>query len=272
MAGRMLPQWAAIAKPIIGMLHLPPLPGSPRYGGKLDAIHDAVLRDAQALAEGGVHGLILENFGDVPFYPAAVPPHVIAHMTALAAGIRARFDLPLGINVLRNDGRAALAIAHAAGASFIRVNVLSGVRVADQGIIQGIAHELLRDRAILGADVKIFADVDVKHSVPLSDRPLADEVSDTLHRGLADALIVSGWATGQKTDPRQVREVKAAAGSAPVFVGSGVTADNAREYAPFCDGFIIGSAFKRNGRASEPVDVDRVRALVAGTLRVPSAS
>jgi membrane complex biogenesis BtpA family protein len=264
----LLPQWSAIAKPVIGMLHLPPLPGSPRYGGNLDAIREAVLRDAQALSDGGVHGVMLENFGDVPFHPGTVPAHVVAHMTALAARIRAEFDLPLGINVLRNDGRSAMAIAHAVGAAFVRVNVLCGARVADQGILQGIAHDLLRDRAMLGADVKILADVDVKHSAPLSPRPLTDEVSDTLHRGLADALIVSGWGTGQKTDPRHVREVKAAAGETPVFIGSGVTAENVCEYAGVSDGFIIGSAFKRNGQASEPVEVERVRAVVAGTLRV----
>jgi membrane complex biogenesis BtpA family protein len=264
-----IPQWSAIAKPVIGMLHLPPLPGSPRYEGKLDAIRESVLRDAQALADGGVHGLMIENFGDVPFHPDAVPAHVVAHMTALATAVRSRFDLPLGINVLRNDGRSALAIAHAVGASFIRVNVLCGARVADQGILQGIAHDLLRDRAILGADVKILADVDVKHSAPLSRRPLADEVSDTLHRGLADGLIVSGWGTGQKTDPQHIREVKAAGGDVPVFAGSGVTETNVRDYLDFCDGFIIGSAFKRNARASEPVEVERVHGIVAATLRVP---
>jgi membrane complex biogenesis BtpA family protein len=243
------------------MLHLPPLTGAPRYEGKIASIRESVLRDAEALLSGGVNGLMLENFGDVPFYPAAVPPHVVAHMTALAAMVRARFDLPLGINVLRNDGRSALAIAHAVDAAFIRVNILCGARVADQGIIQGIAHDLLRDRALLGAEVKILADVDVKHSTALSPRPLADEVSDTLHRGLADALIVSGWATGQKTDPEHVRAVKQAAGAAPVFVGSGVDAANVRDYAAFCDGFVIGSAFKRNGRAEEPVDASRVRTL-----------
>lgn len=250
------------------MLHLPPLPGAPRHGGRMDAIREAVLRDAHALVDGGVHGFMLENFGDAPFFPGSVPQHVVAQMTALAALVRARFDLPLGINVLRNDGRSALAIAHATGAAFIRVNILCGARLTDQGIIQGIAHDLLRDRAMLGADVKILADVDVKHSAALSPRPLADEVSDTLHRGLADGLIVSGWGTGQKTDPRQVHEVKAAAGSAPVFVGSGVTVDNVQDYAAICDGFIIGSGFKRNGQASEPVDVDRVRAIVAATFPV----
>ncbi len=109
------------------------------YGGSLSTIRDLLLRDADLLAEGGVHGLMMENFGDVPFFPGRVPTHVAAHMTALAFEVRRRIDLPLGINVLRNDGVTALAVAHASGASFIRVNVLCGARVTDQGIIQGIA-------------------------------------------------------------------------------------------------------------------------------------
>jgi membrane complex biogenesis BtpA family protein len=255
--------WTNISKPVIGMLHLLPLPGSPRYGGSIKAIRDAALRDAEALASGGVNGLMLENFGDLPFFPGRVPVPVVAHLSSLAAEVRRTFDLPLGITVLRNDGCAALAVAHAAGAQFIRVNVLCGARVADQGIIHGIAHDLLRARAVLRADVKIFADVDVKHSAALSPRPLADEVFDTLHRGLADALIVSGSGTGRPTDPSHARQVKQAAGSAPMFIGSGVTADTAAQYLPHCDGFIIGSAFKRDGRVEEPVDAARVAAIVA---------
>src|SRR5437762_10540190 len=186
--------WANVSKPVIGMLHLAPLPGSPRYGGSVQTIREALLRDAQLLAEGGVHGLMMENFGDNPFFPGRVPAHVVAQMTALAAEVRRAVpQLPLGINVLRNDGLSALAVADAVGASYIRVNVLCGARIADQGLLQGIAHELLRLRTELAAgSIKIFADVDVKHSAPLAARPIADEVDDTLHRGMADALIVSG--------------------------------------------------------------------------------
>lgn len=259
----LLSQWANVAKPVIGMLHLLPLPSSPRYGGSLEVIRSAVLSDGEALIAGGVHGLLLENFGDAPFFPARVPQYVVAHMTAIACEVNRQFPLPLGINVLRNDGCAALAVAHAAGARFIRVNVLCGARVADQGLIQGIAHDLLRERSVLGADVKVFADVNVKHSAPLAERPLADEVADMLHRGLADAIIASGAATGQPTDPAHLSAIKQAAGSAPVFVGSGVTADSITRYLPDCDGFIIGSAFKRGGRADEPVEVERVKAILA---------
>jgi membrane complex biogenesis BtpA family protein len=210
-------------RPVIGMIHLRPLPGSPRFDGDLTAICDAALRDAAALAEGGVAGLMMENFGDVPFFPGRAEAHVVAAMTALACAVRRAVELPLGINVLRNDGQSALAIAVAAGAQFIRVNVLCGARVTDQGVINGIAHDLLRDRAMLDARaVAIMADVDVKHSAALAARPLAEEVADTVQRGMADALIVSGTGTGKATDPLQVKAARQAAAATPLFVGSGV--------------------------------------------------
>src|SRR5438552_6249237 len=154
-------------KPIIGMLHLPALPGSPANKLSAGAIRDHVLKDGEALASGGVDGIILENFGDVPFYPGKVPPHTATFMTAIGVEVRRAFDLPLGINVLRNDAESALAIAFAAGAQFIRVNIHSGARVTDQGLIEGTAHETLRYRKLLGSEVKVFADADVKHSSAL---------------------------------------------------------------------------------------------------------
>jgi membrane complex biogenesis BtpA family protein len=246
-------------KPVIGMIHLPPLAGAPRFDPAV-AVRDFVLRDAEALATGGVDGLMLENFGDVPFYPGRVPAHVVAAMTALAADVRRAVpQLPLGINVLRNDGVSALAVAAAVGAQFIRVNVLCGARLADQGIIQGIAHELLRERAALNAThVRIFTDVDVKHSVPLGPVTIEAEVEDTLVRGLADALVVSGTGTGKATDPGHVERVKRVAGAAPVYIGSGADERTIASYLPHADGFIVGTAFKRNGKASNPVDPDRV--------------
>jgi membrane complex biogenesis BtpA family protein len=245
------------------MIHLSPLPGSPRYGGDLEAIRDSALRDADTLVTGGVHGLMIENFGDVPFFPGRVPAHVVSQMTAIAQQIRSRFDLPLGINVLRNDGLSAIAVAHAVGAEFIRVNILCGARVADQGVLQGIAHDLLRERKALGVtNIKILADVDVKHSAALSPRPLADEIEDTLHRGLADGLIVSGSGTGKATALDKVREAKAACGTAPLFVGSGISAQTIRDYLPYADGFIVGTSLKRDGNPANPVERSRVKELI----------
>jgi membrane complex biogenesis BtpA family protein len=245
------------------MLHAPPLPGAPRYGGDWRTVCDTVLRDAEALAAGGVHGLLLENFGDAPFFPGSNPPHVAAHLAALAAPITNRFELPLGINVLRNDGLAALAVAAAAGGAFIRVNVLCGARVTDQGLISGIAHDLLRERARLRAEhIQILADVDVKHSAPLAPRPLEEEVQETTERGGADGVIISGAATGQPTDIAALAAAKRAAGETPVFVGSGVAVETLDNLIPHADGFIVGTALKYDGRVGNPVDPVRVGELV----------
>lgn len=249
---------------VIGMLHAPPLPGAPRNELPLAKIVPWVLRDAEALAAGGVDGLLLENFGDAPFYPATVPPATVACLTHLAGEVRRRFDLPLGINVLRNDALAALSIAAAVGAQFIRVNVLAGARLTDQGIIEGQAHELLRLRPQLSAThIRVLADVDVKHSAPLVPRPLADEAADLVHRAGADGLIVSGSGTGQPTSAHEVKEVKAAAAGRPVLVGSGISAANAAEYAGLADALIVGTSLKANGDVHQPVDPLRVKELLA---------
>ena len=259
----------AKSKTIVGMIHLLPLPGSPRYHGSLAAIRERALEDARALAAGGVDAIVIENFGDAPFYPGRVPAHVVAHLTAVAAQVRAAIKVPLGINVLRNDGISALSIAHAVGAKFIRVNILSGARVTDQGIIEGNAHELQRLRAELGAtSVRVYADVDVKHSSPLGERRgIEDEVDDTIHRGLADAVIVSGAGTGKATDLAKVKRVKMAAGDVPVYVGSGVTVKTVRQFLVQCDGVIVGTSLKVDGVATNAVDVKRVEAMMKAVGR-----
>jgi membrane complex biogenesis BtpA family protein len=260
----LLPEWSGVRFPLIGMLHLPALPGAPRGAQSLAEITAYVLRDAEALARGGVHGLMLENFGDTPFFPGRVPAAVVAQMTQIAGAVRRQCELPLGINVLRNDGRSALAIAHAVGAAFIRVNVLTGARVTDQGVIAGQAHKLLRDRVRLGATgIRIWADVDVKHSAALgAPRAIEEEVADLVERGGADAVIVSGSGTGRPTDVEQVRRVKAAAGAHPVLVGSGVTAETVGAFKACADGAIVGTALKVDGVAANAVDAGRVARLV----------
>ncbi len=265
----LLPAWKTTPQPIIGMLHLPPLPGAPRCNANLVSVIEQVLTDAARLTDGGVDGFMLENFGDTPFYPRGVPAWVVAQMTRVAYEVRQRHKLPLGVNVLRNDGPSALAIAHAVGAEFIRVNVLCGARVTDQGLIQGIAHHLLRDRARLDArHIRILADVDVKHSSPLGrPRPIEDEVVETLQRGGADAVIITGSATGEGTDVDRVRRASKAAGDAPVWVGSGVTAETLPLLLPFARGFIVGTSLKEDGLTTNPVDVKRVRELVAARDR-----
>ena len=259
----LLPEWSERRCPVIGMLHAPPLPGSPGYGGRVDSIRQMVLRDAESLTRGGVDGLMIENFGDTPFFPGRVPAVTVATMTALAMEIRAKYDIPLGINLLRNDGQSALAVAVACDAAFIRVNVLCGARVADQGVLQAIAHDLLRDRAFLHAkSIRIWADVDVKHSASLAQRPIKDEVHDLIDRGHCDAVIVSGIATGAPTDLETLKTVKACARSTPVIVGSGVDAESIRSLAPFADALIVGTSLKEGGDPRKPVDLERVRRIM----------
>lgn len=254
-----LDQLFNVNQPVIGVLHLPALPGSPENQCDLSSIREWLRRDAEALADGGVDGFLLENFGDAPFYPARVPAHTVAFMTVLGREVKARFDLPLGINVLRNDAVSALAVATAIGAEFIRVNVYTGARVTDQGIIQGEAHEILRLRKWLDSRVKVFADVAVKHSAPLAACDLTDEVEDTIARGHADAVIVSGSGTGKEASLEDVKIAKEAAGSTPVLVGSGVNPKNVAHLLAYADGLIVGTFFKQDGVTANPVDPVRVK-------------
>jgi membrane complex biogenesis BtpA family protein len=247
------------------MLHVPPLPGSPQASGSFSTVRDHVLRDADALFEGGITNLMIENFGDTPFFPGTVPAHTVAHLTAIANEVATRFPTAeIGLNVLRNDGCSALAIAAATAASFIRVNVLCGARLTDQGILQGIAHDLLRLRKNLSAEgVAILADVDVKHSAALAERPLADEIEDVIKRGHADAIIVSGNATGASVAAEQLAEAVSIAASTPVLIGSGATADSIQHLRNQAAGFIVGTAVKCDGNVHNPVDPARVREIVS---------
>jgi len=258
------PAWANIAKPVIGMIHLPALPGSPGYQSDPTSIRELILADARVLRDGGVNGLMLENFGDVPFFADQVPTHTVSHMTALALAVKSEIDLPLGINVLRNDGMSALAVAHAVGADYIRVNVLSGACLTDQGVITGKAAELMRYRKQIGAEqVKVLADVRVKHAAPIAERPLNEEVDELVQRAAAEGVIVSGIGTGHPTDPQLVKQVKSYAPDTPVFIGSGATPETLGELSAHADGFIVGSYFKAGGRLDQPVDIQRVKSFLA---------
>jgi hypothetical protein len=182
-------------------------------------------------------------------------------MCAAARVIREHTQLPIGFNVLRNDARAALALCAATGGSFIRVNVLSGAMVTDQGIIEGDAYNILRYRQQICPHVQIFADVHVKHGEPLGEAGIGEAARETVERGLADAVIVSGIGTGSATDFADVELVRRALPNARILVGSGVNALNAREYLQNADGVIVGSSLKFNGRISAHVDAKRVTAL-----------
>jgi membrane complex biogenesis BtpA family protein len=251
--------------PIIGVVHLLPLPTSPRWGGSLKAVLDRAEQEATALASGGVDGIIVENFFDAPFAKDQVDPAVVSAMSLIVNRLMHMVTLPIGINVLRNDAHSALAIATCTQAQFIRVNVLTGVMATDQGLIEGQAHELLRYRRELGSEVKIFADVLVKHARPLSAPNLTVAVQDTIERGLADAVILSGWATGSPPTLEDLELASAAANGTPVFVGSGASWENVQTLMQAADGVIVSSSLKRHGRRDQPVDPIRVGRFVEAT-------
>ena len=252
------------AQPVIGMVHLAPLPGSPRWGGSLDSVFRSALRDAEVLASEGVDGILVENFGDAPFYPGDVPPETVAAMATVLARLRAEIagKVVWGVNVLRNDARAALAVAASAPASFIRVNVHTGVTATDQGLLEGQAHETMRLRARLAPGAAIFADALVKHGRSLDCDSLAGAVRDLCERGLADAVLVTGSRTGEAPPEEAVEEAGRAAGSIPVMVASGVTSGNVADFLRLSGGVIVGTALKRGGLTAAPVDRGRVRAFL----------
>jgi membrane complex biogenesis BtpA family protein len=265
---------------LIGVIHLSPLAGSPRSDGvsPAECLQRAGLqaaREAELLTRAGFEGIILENFGDAPFYKDKVPAETIASIAVIAAAVREVTRLPIGINVLRNDAMAALAIAASTGCQFIRVNVLSGVAATDQGLIEGHAAELFRERDRLGVrQIAVFADAHVKHARSLSSEDIALSVEDLALRAMADAVIITGSTTGRPVDFTELEKSSEAARAAgiPLYLGSGATAANVRELRPWVHGVIVGSAIRKGGKAGQPLDLARVRKFVkAYRLAKPSS-
>ena len=261
----------SVPRPLIGMVHLAPLPGSPRWGGSIDDVIKRAMDDARVLAEEGIDGIIVENFGDSPYAAGAVHPATVAAMTigVLAVhGVVREVDqesrIRVGINVLRADVISALSIAASTGAGFVRTNVLTGAMVTDQGIIEGTAYEALRERRLLGIGTPIFADVMSKHAYPVGAGVVMElEARSTAYRGLADALIVTGDETGAATGAEDLRRARAAVPDRPILIGSGLDTGNINDLLPLCDGAILGTALKVDGVTEGPVDRARVREMVA---------
>lgn len=249
-------------KPLIGMIHLMPLPGAPAWGGSMNEVVDRAVRDAHLLAQAGFDALMVENYSDVPFFSGSVPPETVAGISAAVLAVQQEVPLPVGVNVLRNDARAALGIATATGARFVRVNVHTGSMWTDQGLIEGDAAATLRTRAATRADVRILADVHVKHATPPAGASIEDAAADTWHRGRADGLIVSGSGTGTTTSQGDVERVHASVPDAPVLIGSGATPETIKATLKVADGAIVGSSVMRDGRAGKGVDERRAQTLV----------
>lgn len=246
---------------VFGMIHLRPLPGSPLFVS-MDEVIEGALRDASTIVNGGCDGFVIENYGDRPFTKGRVEAETIAAMTRVITEVAREVRVPFGVNVLRNDALSALAIAAATGATFVRVNVHTGAMATDQGVIEGDAYATLRKRAALAPGVLLFADYLVKHATPLGEV----SVDDLRHRGLADAIIITGSATGWAADPARLRAVREALPDAPLLLGSGLTPENASSFAD-ADGAIVGTSIKRDGDVHAPVDQARVEAVVRAFKR-----
>ncbi|MGJ8545425.1 MAG: BtpA/SgcQ family protein [Sulfitobacter sp.] len=265
-SGNAIEQTFGRSKALIGMIHCPPFPGSPRYKGEtLDQIYDACMRDADALISNGLHGLVVENHGDVPFSkPDDIGYETAAFMAVVVDRIKREFDVPIGINVLANAPIPAFAIARATGASFIRVNQWANAYVANEGFMEGRAAEAMRYRSALrGEGIKVFADSHVKHG---SHSITADRSVAELTRDLAffdvDAVIATGQRTGNSATMEEIAEV-ADATSLPVLVGSGVTEGNITDILSIASAVIVASSLKEGGVWWNPVEAKRVQSFVA---------
>ncbi len=246
-------------KPLIGVLHLLALPGSPLYDGAMQKVYDQALSELEIFKRNSIDSVIVENFRDVPYYPGRVPAETVAALAGVSREVVRAAAMPVGINVLRSDGEAAIAIAAASGAQYVRVNVHMSAVVSEQGIIQGMSHLSVRLRSALRSRALIFADVGVKHAASLADRGLTSETRDLAERGLADAIIVSGDRTGAETRADDVDVVRAAT-TLPLLIGSGATPENMHTVLPKVNGLIVGSYFKKDGVGGNFVDEARVAA------------
>ena len=255
-------------KPMVGVVHLLPLPGSPGWGGEMAPVVDRAILEAELLAGGGFDGVLVENYGDAPFFPGRVPAETVAAMTLVVGAVMGRVDVPVGVNILRNDADSALAVAAATGASFIRVNVHTGSMFTDQGLLQGQAHLTLRKRASLTPGTSILADVMVKHATPPPGTQVEAAARDCWLRGGADGLILTGSATGSPVEMEMLDRVRTVLPpEARIWVGSGVTSSTASTYLEVADGLIVGSALQQGGRAGGGVERERVKAFVEAVGR-----
>ncbi len=244
---------------VIGVVHLPPLPSSPNWRGRLEEVLGRAVRDARALEIGGVDAILIENYGDYP-YKVRVDALTVTVMTRVVSEIVSAVNVKVGVSVLRNSAPEAIAIALATGATFVRSNQWCWTSDAPEGLLTPVVHEGIEVMRKFGRKVDVIADVRVKHASPISNRSLCDEARDLGHRCMASAIAVSGSATGEEADPKDV-EVAKACSNKPVYVASGVTLENVDKYF-MADGVIVGTYFKEGGVTTNPVDVLRVRRFV----------
>ena len=246
-------------KPVIGVIHVGALPGTPRNTQSMTELVTAARREAQLYRESGVDGVAIENMHDVPYLRGEVGPEIVAAMSAIASEVRSQIDLPIGIQILAGANIEAMAVAHAAGLDFIRAEGYAYAHVADEGLIQSSAAKLLRYRRMIGATrVQVWADIKKKHAAHAITADVSlGETAETVEFMGADCVIVTGNVTGRPPTAADVKEAKAHC-RLPVILGSGISAENVGEFYNEADGFIVGSAFKVDGHWSNTVDPSRV--------------
>ena len=262
------------SKAVIGVVHCAAFPGTPQYKGQsFSKIIDRALSDARNYIEGGVHGLIIENHGDIPFAkPEDIGPETAALMAVITDRIKMEFGVPLGINVLANAALPALATALAGSADFIRVNQWANAYIANEGFIEGAAAKALRYRSLLRAEhIRVFADSHVKHG---SHAIVADRSITELTRDVdffqADAVIATGQRTGDSATLEEIDEIRSAT-ALPLLVGSGVTPDNVGQILQRTQGVIVASTLKAGGVWWNEVELARVKHFMAAARPVLEA-
>ena len=248
----------------IAVIHLDALPGAPKASGfppwdRLRQVGNRAVDEARRLEKLGFDGLILENFGDVPFFKERVGPETIAAMSVLATAVRESTKVKVGINILRNDAFSALAVASVTGCDFIRANVLSGLAAGDQGLLEGKAAELMREKERLGSDVLVLADAHVKHAQTLSQPSLEMAVEELIQRAGCDGVVISGEGSGRPPllESLRLAQSRAKTLNVPVYVGSGADSNNLPELKQVTPYFIVSSALRKGGQAGAPLDIRR---------------
>lgn len=255
-----------INKPVIGMIHIDALPGTPDYSGDVKSIIKKAKKEAEIYKNAGIDILMIENMHDTPYLKRKVGPEITSLMSVIGYEIKKSFSLPCGIQILAGANKAAIAAAHSAGLDFIRAEGFVYAHVADEGIIESDAGELLRYRKMIGAEnILIFTDIKKKHSSHsiTSDVDII-ETARTAEFFKSDGVVITGLATGKETDVEEVKLVKENV-NIPVLIGSGLTADNIENYFSYADGFIVGSHFKKDGSWKNEIDVERVRKFMKKT-------
>lgn len=248
---------------IYGVVHLKPLPGSSGNYLSLDEIIESAQEDVNNLVFGGVDGIIIENFGDTPFVKDDISKRTLASFTTVVENLEYDRDVKVGINVLRNDGIAALSIAEATKADFVRINVLNNVMMyTDQGIIEGKAHEIANFKNSLNKEIEIYADVFVKHAVPPAGSKIENHTEELIERAGADVVIVTGDGTGHEINIEDLNKIRKIVPQGSLAIGSGVNEENIEEYVDLADILIIGTSFKVDQDVSKRVDQRSVEQLI----------